>query len=249
MRNWLGVATGVALSLAGCATTLPKIDVAEQSGIPTGFINKSLMTEDKRRPYVVYVPRDYDPRKPWPLILFLHGAGERGDDGLRQTEVGIGHAIRLSPKGFPCLVVMPQCPEKVWWDAVASDIETALTQTLGEYNVDPQRIYLTGLSMGGFATWMLGAQKPEVFAALMPICGGGNPEDAPALASTPIWAFHGADDLTVPPEKSREMVDAVREAGGSVKYTEFPETGHNSWDKAYGDPKAISWLLKQKKPQ
>jgi predicted peptidase len=124
----------------------------------------------------------------------------------------------------------------------------AFKQTIYEYNVDQTRLYLTGLSMGGFATWGYGAAEPDLFAALMPICGGGDPEDAAALARTPIWAFHGADDKVVPPERSREMVEAVMAAGGDVRYTEFVETGHNSWDAAYGDRKHIRWLLNQSRP-
>jgi predicted peptidase len=115
------------------------------------------------------------------------------------------------------------------------------------YTIDPKRIYLTGLSMGGFGTWGFAPSHIDTFAALMPICGGGSKKDAPALAKLPIWAFHGGDDETVPAEKSREMVEAVKAAGGKVKYTEYPGVGHNSWDAAYGDPEAIEWLLKQRK--
>lgn len=218
-------------------------------GVATGFINKTVTVNGIDRPYVVYIPRDYDPAKAWPLVMFLHGRGERGDDGLRQTEVGIGRAIRLWPERFPCLVVMPQCPKKVQWDTALDDIDTALEQTLAEYNIDRQRVYLTGHSMGGYATWMYGARRAQTYAALMPICGGGNVTDAPVLAQVPIWAFHGADDPAVPPEESRTMVDAVRQAGGRVKYTEYPETGHNAWDQAYGDKKATKWLLRQHKPR
>jgi predicted peptidase len=200
-----------------------------------------------KRAYVVYVPRDYTPHKAWPLIMFLHGMGERGSDGLQQTQVSIATAIRWHADRFPCLVVMPQCPGDVHWDKAADDIDTALANTRSEYNVDPDRIYLTGLSMGGFATWSYGAHRLDVYAALMPICGGGDPNDAPRLAKAPIWAFHGADDKTVPPQRSREMVEAVKKAGGKINYTEYPGVPHNSWDKTYDDPEAIKWLLCQRK--
>jgi predicted peptidase len=220
---------------------------AERAGIATGFINKRIEIDGTERRYVVYVPRQYDPEKKWPLILFLHGAGERGNDGLLQTEVGIGRAIRKHADWFPCLVLMPQCPERMWWDGARKDVEQTLEKTLREYNIDPDRVYLTGLSMGGYACWMYGAEHAEKFAALMPICGGGREKDASSLATLPIWAFHGASDDVVSPEESRKMVKAVRDAGGNIQYTEFEDTGHNSWDKAYGEEKHIKWLLQQRR--
>ena len=213
----------------------------------TGFLIKTMAVENRQRPYVVYVPREYDPGRQWPLIVFLHGIGERGDDGLLQTEVGIGRAIRRHARRFACLVLMPQCPEDRMWGDATTDIETAMAQTRDEYNIDPSRIYLTGLSMGGFGTWLYGAAHVETFAALMPICGGGNPDDAEKLATIPIWAFHGADDPRVDARRSRQMVDAVKKAKGTIRYTEYPGVEHNSWDQAYDDPKAIRWLLKQRK--
>ena len=138
---------------------------------------------------------------------------------------------------------MPQCPKDIWWDAAEDHIDTATAAVLDEYTIDPDRVYLTGLSMGGYGTWQYGAKHIDTFAALIPICGGGKRSDAPALATKPIWAFHGADDTTVPPGMSRQMVDLVKKAGGTIKYTEYPKAGHNSWDAAYNDPKAIRWLL------
>jgi len=213
----------------------------------TGFINKVAVVEGVQRAYVLYVPRDYTPNMAWPLIVSLHGVGERGDDGLFQTEVGIGRAIRRHADRFPCLVLMPQCSDKGFWDESIGDIEVSMADVRKEYNVDAARICMTGLSMGGLATWTYGAQHTDLFAALMPICGGGKVEDAEALAKIPIWALHGAADAIVPPKKSQEMVEAVRAAGGAVKYTEFPGVNHNSWDAAYDDPKTIKWLLEQRK--
>jgi predicted peptidase len=232
------------LWLGGCATTMRARSTGEP-GTPTGFINKSMEIEGKERCYAVFVPRNYDPAKLWPLIVFLHGAGERGDDGLLQTEVGLPSAIRRHADEFPAIVVMPQCPEGVWWDKASEDIERAYELTRRQYSIDPRRIYLTGLSMGGYATWMYGAQHSDRWAALLPICGGGNVDDAPALARMPIWAFHGADDSVVKAEESRQMVEAVKNAGGTVRYTEFEKTDHNSWDPAYRDKKTIKWLFKQ----
>ncbi len=213
--------------------------------IATGFIDKSMKVDGHERRYVVYVPRGYDPARKWPLVVFLHGAGERGDDGLLQTEVGIGRAIRRWPDRFPCLVVMPQCPTGVWWDGAEDDIDVSLDQTCREYNIDEDRVYLTGLSMGGFGTWIYGALHRDRFAALRPIGGGGDGDDAPALAGIPVWAFHGAQDTVVPIEESRKMVEALRAAGGDVRFTEYPDADHNSWDPAYSDPESIRWLLSQ----
>ena len=219
----------------------------ERKAAPTGFLNRTMVIDGKPRHYVLYVPREYKPDQRWPVIVFLHGMGERGSDGLAQSEVGIGRAIRLHPDRFPCLVAMPQCHDKTTWAKSVKDIDTCLHDTRKDYSIDDDRIYLTGLSMGGYAAWQYGAEKIKTFAAIMPICGGGKVKDAEKLARVPIWAFHGADDTTVAPAKSREMVEAVKKAGGDVRYTEYAGTGHNSWDKAYEEKEAIKWLLSQRK--
>ncbi|MDQ1256812.1 MAG: hypothetical protein QG656_1412 [Candidatus Hydrogenedentes bacterium] len=213
----------------------------------TGFIIKTVVIDGAEQVYSVYIPKDYDPKKAWPLVMFLHGIGERGSDGLLQTEVGIGRAIRRWPERFPCIVIMPQCPTTKTWGSDIELIDQSMQITREECNIDPDRIYLTGLSMGGFGTWMYGAKHPDFFAALLPICGGGKTAAAPILAKLPIWAFHGLDDTTVPPKMSQEMVEAVRKAGGDVRYTEYPGVGHNSWDNAYADPEVVAWMLQQKR--
>jgi len=219
----------------------------EQNGMATGFVNKVMQVDGVSHNYAVYVPRDYTPGRAWPMVVFLHGIGERGSDGLLQTEVGIGRAIRRHPERFPCIVVMPQCPDTVFWDKATGLIDTAMADTRAAYNIDPKRIYLTGLSLGGFATWIYGAHHADLFAALIPICGGGNPGDAGVLATLPIWAFHGTDDTAVPVLKTRIMVEALKKAGGNIKYTEYPGVEHNSWDPAYDDPETMKWLLQQSK--
>lgn len=220
--------------------------------------------------YALYVPPDYDPAKQWPLILFLHGAGERGDDGLQQTRVGIGPAIRSNPERFPCLVLMPQCLPEYFWpaaqsgvpvqDAVsqmgrlpdsgipAGQIRDALEQVKVNYNVDPDRIALTGLSMGGFGSFKFGADNIDEFSCVMPICGGSSPALAPELAKRPMRVFHGSADPVVSPKRSIEMVEAIRAAGGNVSYTEYPGVSHDSWVPAYADPENIAWLLAQERP-
>lgn len=183
-------------------------------------------------------------------MLFLHGAGERGRDGRLQTTVGIGPQIARQPERFPLAVVMPQCPTGANWSTPEVEQLTlkALDDCSAELHSDRSRIYLTGLSMGGYGTWMIGARYPERFAALAPICGGGDPALATALKSMPIWAFHGALDEVVPACKSREMVKAVKGAGnGRIQYTEYEDGLHNVWDLAYGDPALMTWLLAQRR--
>jgi len=235
--------------LIGCATHGPRAAETRGKTTATGFVDKTMTIDGAERRYVVYVPPKYTPRTKWPLILFLHGAGECGNDNVAQTKVGIGRAIRHWPERFPCIVIMPQCPNnsRGWGDALPH-VELALQQTLGEYNIDSRRIYLTGLSMGGSGTWMLGSKKPELFAAMMPICGRGGFLDATTrLVNTPIWVFHGAVDRVVPVDGSRTMVDAIKKAGGNIRYTEYPNEDHNCWDVTYGNKDVIAWLLKQKK--
>jgi predicted peptidase len=176
-------------------------------------------------------------------VVFLHGAGERGEDGLLPTAVGIGRAIRRHPERFPCLVAFPQCPRESDWTAAGELLDVVLAAVAQEYRVDPDRIHLTGLSLGGIGTWVHGARRAGTFASLMPICGRGREADGAALARVPIWAFHGGADPVLPPDGSRRMVAAVRGAGGEVRYTEYEGVGHNCWDRAYGDREAIAWLL------
>jgi predicted peptidase len=252
MRITLSLAIMVAAISSGCATSGLNRDVAaEGASTGTGFITKVINVNNRDRAYCLYIPREYDPQKAWPLIVALHGSGERGEDGLLQTEVGIGRAIRRHADRFPCLVLMPQCAVKTHWRTAwaksKDEIAAEISQTCKEFNVDPDRTYLTGLSMGGVGTWTYGAENVDAFAALMPICGGGDPKHAQKLARIPIWAFHGAEDSTVPPQESRQMVEAIKAAGGNVKYTEYEKVNHNSWDQTYDDPDTIKWLLSQKR--
>jgi predicted peptidase len=214
---------------------------------PTGFLNKTVTTHGEARSYVLYVPKDYTRSKAWPVILFLHGAGERGDDGLKQSEVGIGAAIRMGSDRFPALVVMPQCkPDKRWADEMVDYALNALDQTLKHYSVDKNRLYLTGLSLGGFGSWTIATAHPDMFAAVVPICGGGDPEQAAQkLKDEPIWVFHGGADPVVSVDQAHRMVDALKAAGSSIKYTEYPDVGHNSWDKAYAETELTDWLFAQ----
>ncbi len=225
---------------------------------PRGFLFFELEFDGQNYPYVVYVPPEYDPQRAWPVILFLHGSGERGRDGLRQTEVGLGRAIRLHRSRIPAVVVMPQCPPgRTWDDAMLEVALRCVQQASQRYRLDPRRVYLTGLSLGGAGAWRLAAELPGRFAAVVPICGFvGDPRTrpptelvarmAPHLARTPIWCFHGAADPAVSVEQSRTITAAVKAAGGRVRYTEIPGAGHNVWDRAYGDPNLWKWLFAQR---
>jgi predicted peptidase len=190
------------------------------------------------------------PTTGWPVILFLHGAGERGTDGTRQAAVGIGPALSKFPWRYPAIVVMPQCPEDVQWSPpVLEGAVAALDAVLDSARIDERRVYLTGISMGGFGAFALAARFPTRFAALVPVCGWGDPATmSRPLAWMPIWAFHGADDDIVPVAYSREMVAAIRAFGNDrVRYTEYRTVRHNSWDLAYGDAELPAWLLRQRR--
>jgi predicted peptidase len=233
------------LTLAPLALAAP----VHAAAAPTGFLNRTVEADGKSIPYVLYVPRDYSPEKRWPVILFLHGSGERGSDGLKQSQVGLGGAVRLYPERYPALVVMPQCAAGERWSGqMAALALKAVDQTLAEYSCDPSRQYLTGLSMGGYGSWLIAAQHPTRFAAVVPVCGGGSTDDASKLKELPIWVFHGDADTAVPVARSRQMVEAIKAAGGSaIKYTEYPGVGHNSWDAAYADKAMAEWLFAQKR--
>lgn len=216
----------------------------------TGFIKKNFTNADgTTSPYVVFVPHNLDSSKPAPVILFLHGSGETKGGKKEPVEVGIGPAIKKREKSFPFIVVIPQS-EKRTWRAESDDAKRALAMldaTVKEYKADLNRVYLTGLSMGGFGSWSLAVAEPQRWAAIVPVCGAGDPTAAGKIKDLPCWAFHGDKDTAVKVEGSRSMIDAIKKAGGTPKYTEYPGVGHNSWDNAYGTDELYSWLLEQKK--
>lgn len=176
-------------------------------------------------------------------MLFLHGAGESGNDLAKVKSHGPPKLVET--KGpFPFILVSPQSPGRGWNPEV---LNALVDSVIKQYRVDKRRVYVTGLSMGGYGTWALAAAYPEKFAALAPICGGGNPADADKLAKLPIWVFHGAKDTTVPFKRSEEMVEALKAAGGHPKFTVYPEAGHDSWTETYANPEFYEWLLAQKR--
>lgn len=242
MQGWMAGLAAAALALA----SIP--EARAQGAAATGFLDRAMTLDGTSYRYVVYVPRDYSAARKWPVVLFLHGAGERGSDGLKQSQVGIGGGIRMLSERYPAIVVMPQCATgDRWAGKMADQALKALDQTLAEFNCDADRQYLTGLSMGGYASWRIASEHPERFAAVVPICGGGMPESmAPRLKDVPVWAFHGDQDRAVPVTRSREMVEAIKAAGGTkIRYTEYPGVEHNSWDKAYAEKEMTDWLFAQ----
>jgi predicted peptidase len=197
--------------------------------------------------YLLFLPStDAVHPQRWPLMLFLHGAGERGDDLQRVKRHGVAKIVEEQP-AFPLLVVSPQCPPTEAWApepllALLDDIEQ-------HYDVDPERLYVTGLSMGGFGTWAVAIAAPDRFAAIAPICGGGDPSRVGVLRHLPVWAFHGARDPIVPLQRSVEMVEALRQCGGNVRFTVYPEAGHDAWTATYANPELYAWFLAHTRPQ
>ncbi|GAH52989.1 unnamed protein product, partial [marine sediment metagenome] len=151
----------------------------------------------------------------------------------------------VEEKDFPFIIVSPQCPKEQWW--IAEDLNLLLEKIIRDYRVDTNRVYLTGLSMGGFGAWELAVKYPNKFAAIVPICGGGNPVLVNRIGHIPIWVFHGAKDNIVPIQKSEEMVEALKKIEGNVRFTIYPEAGHDSWTETYDNPEFYDWLLKHKK--
>lgn len=199
--------------------------------------------------YLLFLPKGYgvsDKERKWPLMLFLHGAGERGEGNLELVKVHGPPKIVQSKPEFPFILVSPQCPEGQRWDA--GTLLALLDKVESQLSVDKQRVCVTGLSMGGYGTWTLVAAAPERFAAAVPICGGGNVADAEKLKGVPFRVYHGDQDRAVPVGRSREMVEALKKAGGRVEYTEYEGVGHDSWTRTYAADELYDWLLKQSRP-
>jgi predicted peptidase len=196
--------------------------------------------------YLLWLPADYkkDKSKTFPVMIFLHGSGERGENLDLVKKNGPPSFVENRPD-FPFILVSPQCPEGTWWEI--GDQQVMLEKLLDKYRIDRSRIYLTGLSMGGFGTWAWACKYPDQFAAIAPVCGGGDAIFADKLKNVPVWAFHGEADPVVPVKLSVEMVEAVNANGGSAKITVYPGVGHDSWINAYNDQELYKWLLSNRK--
>ena len=196
--------------------------------------------------YLLFLPESYaqSTNEEFPLILFLHGAGERGSDLDSVKRHGIPKIVETNPD-FPFIAVSPQCPKDSWWTSELHTINGLIEEVVEKYQVDTSRIYLTGLSMGGFGTWSLASMYPERFAAIAPVCGGGEVRQIlRSLVEIPIWTFHGQKDDVIPFSRSEEIVTALKKHGSSIKFTIYPEAGHDSWTKTYDNPELYKWFLK-----
>ncbi len=227
----------------------------------TGFLDRSITVDGQAHRYQIYVPR-YAPRH-LPVILFLHGSGERGADGVAQTDVGLGHAIRVHPERFPAIVIFPQAPANGNWRDGRALALAALARAEHEFATDRDRVYLTGISMGGNGVWQLAYRDPRRFAAIIAVCGFVAPlhdypgvvpgaadpagEVARRVAGVPAWIVHGGADPVVPVEASRRLAAALTAAGSPVRYVELPGVGHDAWDAAFGDAEMVGWLFGQRR--
>lgn len=249
------------LMLAACSTTAPRMT---ENG---GFVARELQLHGQTHRYQVFVPAQRGARGTTPVILFLHGSGERGDDGLKQTEAGLGPYLRTHAASFPAIVVFPQSPADQSWQGETAELAMATLEAASrEFGADPKRTYLTGMSRGGYGTYELAMLHPDRFAALVPVCGGitqpgideplrvaaAESDDpfataAQRLKHLPIWIFHGGKDDLVPPEQSRRMQAALQAVGGNVQYTEFADANHNSWDPTYRYAPLWEWLWQQER--
>jgi len=214
--------------------------------------------------YRLLKPAEIDAGKKYPLVVFLHGGGERGDDNTAQLVHGIREFAAASHRQkYPCFLIAPQSPrDKTWADNKWTTKEHALPEKpvepmrltlelidslVKEFPIDADRIYITGLSMGGYGTWDALVRRPNFFAAAVPVCGGADVKMAVAIKHVPVWVFHGDKDAAVPVSRSREIVEALKKAGGKPKYTEYLGVGHKSWEAAYADPALHEWLFAQKR--
>jgi predicted peptidase len=248
------------IALPGCSS-MPSRTTGE-------FVERQLTVQGQQRGYQVFVPAGSAAQGKLPVILFLHGSGERGSDNRIQLDAGLGPYVRKHLSDFPAIVVFPQVEEDGEWMGANVDMALAATEAATrEFNGDPQRTYLTGLSMGGYGTWETALKAPDRFAALVPVCGGvlqpgsgralyvtavANVSDPyAALASrvkhVPIWIFHGARDDVVLPDDDRKTFAALKAAGADAQYTEFPDANHNSWDATYNYEPMWTWLFAQRK--
>lgn len=220
-----------------------RVEPMQQSRSFTRAIQKQVAAN-----YLLFLPEGYgaDPARRWPLILFLHGAGERGSDLSLVKRHGPPRLVEERPTDFPFIIVSPQCPEGEIWDPDV--LLGLLDEVCASHAVDGERIYLTGLSMGGFGAFDLALTAPQRFAAVAPICGAGNPlRVRPEHARLPFWVFHGDQDEKVPPAMSAQMVDALRAVGAPVQFTLYPGVAHDSWTQTYANPELYQWFLQHRR--
>jgi len=257
------------LRLIGMLGALALVAVAASAQTERGFLARTLKLRERQVRYQVYVPPEYTSARPWPAVVYLHGSGERGSDNAAQLREGLAPAIRAHAQWFPLVAVFPQAPEGGRWrDETESDVVRILDAVEAEWKIDTGRIYLVGMSMGGYGVWQLAMDHPDRFAAIVPVCAGVLPpphepellgvkvpdpaadpyaQIARAVAALPIWMFHGAEDPVVPIGEARRMAAELAARGARLRYTEYPFVGHDAWDPTFNSPDLWSWLLEQKR--
>jgi predicted peptidase len=239
----------LALTVAtGCGSS-PDPAKTANVGMPqgTGFQLRELKDGNAKRRYSVFIPKNYDKNKKYPAILFLHGMGEGGSDGVKCTTVGLGPAIAKRASTFPFIVVFPQSGGGWTGEGNARIAISALDDAMKHYSIDPDRVILSGMSTGGLGTWEIGAKYKNRFAALVPMAGYGNEKVAPQLVGMPIWCLHNAGDPFVGVGGSRKMNQIIKSKGGNIRYTEYPTGGHNCWDAAYNGGELFAWMQQQRR--
>jgi len=216
---------------------------------PTGQFPQKVLIDSpgiEYMDYLLFLPSSYykEENKKWPMILFLHGKGERGND-IEVLKKGVVPTLLEENKDFPFIVVSPLCPGDRYWEPLV--LKKLLDDVSGKFRIDMDRIYLTGLSMGGYGTWSTAIKYPDIFAAIAPVCGGGNPGMVCRIGDMPVWVFHGAKDTVVFPQESVKMVEALENCGGNVKFTLYPELEHDCWTETYNNTELYEWFLEQSK--
>ena len=214
------------------------------------YVQKQWQT-DTHHPfyYVEYLPKDYDPTKEYPLVMFLHGAGERVQDPHQAMFHGYMKYVREQGKEYPFIFIAPQCIGNAYWGSYTESLSAFLDFILETYAVDRRRVYLTGLSMGGTGTWMFAMARPNTFAAIMPVCGSGIYWNVANLLKTPIYMVHGDCDTCVPISGSVEMLTSINSRGGNAKLKICYGVGHDAWNYAYTDDSLLEWMLSQRLPE
>jgi predicted peptidase len=222
----------------------------------TGLLSRTVNVRDSSYSYQVYVPASLKQGEKVPVIVFLHGIGQRGEGGFVPSEGGAGMMVRSYMERMRAVVVLPQCRRGRYWNdsEMAEMVMATLDKTVAEFNGDTERTYLIGVSMGGYGAWHMASQYPGRFAAVVPICGGSPLRSgerfnqiARRVGKTPVWVFHGAADRIVPVSESRRMVEALKAAGGNVRYSEYEGVGHNVWLNAASESELLPWLLRQRR--
>ena len=238
----LGLVLGILGAVSVCADTVKPVAGTMQSQSLKKVIRKTVTLK-----YMIYLPEDYgkESRKHWPLMLYLHGRGVPWND-TGKVGMGVPSVIIDQCKKYGVIMVAPHCGEESWWPDETDLLIGLLNDMESRYKIDKKREYVMGLSMGGYGTWALAIQQPKRFAAIAPICGGADPKYAPVVKDISMWVFHGEKDSVVPFSQSKNMVDAIKAAGGNPKFTAYPDLDHNSWSATWDNPEFWAWLFGEK---